>query len=234
VPPPAIVTGPVRAGRTCSSSRLDARNHGGGRRQRTCDTALRAASPVGDARRTLAWPSDAWSWGASFLQATRLTPTRWVTSLVDLERPRLFGPDGRPHQSRRRRLAACPTAGLAGPGRHGRAGSLAQIRQRPEAPLGHATVVVDHFHAIRLANALQPGDQWADRIEQGQAVGHDRPLHRRQGQLSQEDPPGGTHSGSSTRTPRSARIAWTRHLSAVATRTSAARWRSRARWSGTA
>jgi hypothetical protein len=38
--------------------------------------------------------------------------------------------------------------------------------------------------------ALQPGDQRTDRIDQGQAVGHDGPLHRRQGKLSQQDPTG--------------------------------------------
>jgi hypothetical protein len=45
--------------------------------------------------------------------------------------------------------------------------------------------------------------------------------------------PAEPHNGSATPTPRSARIACTRHLRA-ATRTSAARWRSRARWSRTA
>ena len=46
--------------------------------------------------------------------------------------------------------------------------------------------------------------------------------------------PAGPHNGSVTPTPRSARIACTRHLSAVAIRTSAVRWRSKPRWSRTA
>jgi transposase len=31
---------------------------------------------------------------------------------------------------------------------------MARVCQRAARPLGHATVVVDHFHAIRLANAV--------------------------------------------------------------------------------
>jgi transposase len=100
----------------------------------------------------------------SFLKATRLTPTRYVTGLVDLEGGRLLdvvadrtraAVDGwlgaRPHDW----LAHIATVALD-PWR-GYASALA-------APLGHATVVVDHFHAIRLANVVV--DQVRRRVQQ--------------------------------------------------------------------
>jgi hypothetical protein len=46
------------------------------------------------------------------------------------------GCGGRPHQSRGGRLAWCPTAGLAGPHRHGRPGPLARLRQCAGHPAG--------------------------------------------------------------------------------------------------
>jgi transposase len=90
----------------------------------------------------------------SFLKATRPAPTRWVTGLVDLEGGRLLDLvadrtraavggwlDDRPHDW----LAEVGTVVLD-PWR-GYASALV-------TPLGHATVVVDHFHAVRLANTV--------------------------------------------------------------------------------
>jgi transposase len=90
----------------------------------------------------------------SFLKATRLAPTRYVTGLVDLERGRLLdlvadrtraAVDGWLGARPRGWLARIATVALD-PWR-GYASALV-------ASLGHATVVVDHFHAIRLANAV--------------------------------------------------------------------------------
>jgi transposase len=79
------------------------------------------------------------------------------------------GGGGRPHQGRGGRLARCPAAQLAGQGRHGGAGPLARVCQRLVAPLGHARVVVDHFHAIKLANTVV--DQVRRRTQQA-TLGH--------------------------------------------------------------
>jgi transposase len=105
----------------------------------------------------------------SFLKATRTTPTRWVTGLVDLERGRLL--DLVAHRTRAAVagwLGARPRDWLAQVGVvaldpwRGYASALV-------APLGHATVVVDHFHAIRLANAVV--DQTRRRMQQA-TLGH--------------------------------------------------------------
>jgi transposase len=105
----------------------------------------------------------------SFLKATRLAPTQWVTGLVDLERGRLLdlvadrtraAVDGWLHARPRAWLAQVATVALD-PWR-GYASALI-------TPLGHATVVVDHFHAIRLANAAV--DQ-ARRRTQQTTLGH--------------------------------------------------------------
>jgi transposase len=85
----------------------------------------------------------------SFLKATRLAPTRWVTGLVDLEGGRLLDV-----------VAEVSTVALD-PWR-GYASALT-------APLGHATAVVDHFHAIRLANTVV--DQVRRRTQQA-TLGH--------------------------------------------------------------
>jgi hypothetical protein len=70
----------------------------------------------------------------SFLKATRLTPTRWVTGLVDLERGRLLDlVIDRTRAAVDGWLHARPRA-LAGPDRHGRAGPLALLCQRPDGP----------------------------------------------------------------------------------------------------
>jgi transposase len=105
----------------------------------------------------------------SFLKATRQAPTRYVTGLVDLERGRLLDVvadrtraavagwlDARPWDW----LAQVSTVALD-PWR-GYASALV-------APLGHATVVVDHFHAVRLANAVV--DQARRRVQQT-TLGH--------------------------------------------------------------
>jgi transposase len=90
----------------------------------------------------------------SFRKATRVAPTRWVTGLVDLERGRLLdvvadrtraAVDGWLDARSRDWLAQVGTVALD-PWR-GYASALV-------VPLGHATVVVDHFHAVRLANAV--------------------------------------------------------------------------------
>jgi transposase len=90
----------------------------------------------------------------SFLKATRTAPTQWITGLVDLERGRLLDVvadrtratvdgwlDARPRDwlTRITTVALDPWRGYA---------------SALVAPLGHARVVVDHFHAIRLANTV--------------------------------------------------------------------------------
>jgi transposase len=105
----------------------------------------------------------------SFLKATRLAPTRWVTGLVDLERGRLLDVVAdRTRAAVDGWLGARPAAWLAQVGMvaldpwRGYASALV-------APLGHATVVVDHFHAIRLANIVV--DQVRRRVQQA-TLGH--------------------------------------------------------------
>jgi transposase len=90
----------------------------------------------------------------SFLKATRLAPTRYVTSLVDLQRGRLLDlVADRTRTAVDGWLGARPRDWLAQVGTvaldpwHGYASALV-------AQLGHATVVVDHFHTIRLANLV--------------------------------------------------------------------------------
>jgi transposase len=105
----------------------------------------------------------------SFLKATRMAPTRYVTGLVDLERGRLLdvvadrtraAVDGWLHARPHGWLARIGTVALD-PWR-GYASALV-------APLGHARVVVDHFHAIRLANTMV--DQVRRRTQQA-TLGH--------------------------------------------------------------
>jgi transposase len=115
----------------------------------------------------------------SFLKATRRTPTRYVTGLVDLEIGRLLDlVADRTRAAVNSWLGARPAAWLAGVGTvaldpwRGYASALV-------APLGHATVVVDHFHAVRLANTVV--DQVRRRVQQA-ILGHRGrkrdPLHR--------------------------------------------------------
>jgi transposase len=105
----------------------------------------------------------------SFLKATRLAPTRYVTGLVDLEQGRLLdvvadrtraAVDGWLHARTRDWLARIATVALDP--WHGYASALV-------VPLGHATVVVDHFHAIKLANTVV--DQVRRRVQQA-TLGH--------------------------------------------------------------
>jgi transposase len=90
----------------------------------------------------------------SFLKATRTAPTRYVTGLVDLEGGRLLDVVAdRTRAAVDGWLGARTRAWLAGVGTvaldpwRGYASALV-------APLGHARVVVDHFHAVRLANTV--------------------------------------------------------------------------------
>jgi transposase len=105
----------------------------------------------------------------SFLKATRTAPTRYVTGLVDLERARLLDVVAdRTRAAVDSWLGAQPQGWLVGVGMvaldpwRGYASALI-------TPLGHATVVVDHFHAIRLANLMV--DQVRRRTQQA-TLGH--------------------------------------------------------------
>jgi transposase len=105
----------------------------------------------------------------SFLKATRVAPTRWVTGLVDLERGRLLDV-----VADRTRAAVDGWLGARPHGWLARIGTVALDPWRGYAsalvvPLGHATVVVDHFHAIRLANMVV--DQTRRRTQQT-TLGH--------------------------------------------------------------
>jgi transposase len=105
----------------------------------------------------------------SFLKATRVGPTRWVTGLVDLERGRLLDVTAdRTRAAVDSWLGARPRDWLA------RIGTVALDPWRGYASalpvlLGHARVVVDHFHAIRLANLVV--DQVRRRVQQA-TLGH--------------------------------------------------------------
>jgi transposase len=105
----------------------------------------------------------------SFLKATRLAPTQWVTGLVDLEGGRLLDVVAdRTRAAVHGWLGAQPREWLA------QVATVALDPWREYAsalvpPLGHATVVVDHFHAIRLANAVV--DQARRRTQQA-TLGH--------------------------------------------------------------
>jgi transposase len=105
----------------------------------------------------------------TFLKATRVAPTQWVTGLVDLEGGRLLdlvaertraAVAGWLHARPRDWLVQVATVALD-PWR-GYASALV-------VPLGHARVVVDHFHAIRLANTVV--DQTRRRTQQA-TLGH--------------------------------------------------------------
>jgi transposase len=105
----------------------------------------------------------------SFLKATRVAPTRWVTGLVDLKGGRLLEVVAdRTRAAVAGWLGARPRDWLA------QVGTVALDPWRGYAsalvtPLGHATVVVDHFHAIRLANVVV--DQVRRRTQQA-TLGH--------------------------------------------------------------
>jgi transposase len=105
----------------------------------------------------------------TFLKATQLAPTRYVTGLVDLEGGRLLDVVAdRTRAAVDDWLGARPVDWLAQVGTvaldpwRGYANALT-------ARLGHARVVVDHFHAVRLANAVV--DQGRRRTQQT-TLGH--------------------------------------------------------------
>jgi transposase len=105
----------------------------------------------------------------SFLKATPTSPTRWVTGLVDLEGGRLLEVVAdRTRAAVAGWLQARPRSWLA---------QVAMVALDPwrgyasalVTPLGHARVVVDHFHAIRLANTVV--DETRRRTQQA-TLGH--------------------------------------------------------------
>jgi transposase len=105
----------------------------------------------------------------SFLKATRLAPTRWITGLVDLEGGRLLDV-----VADRTRAAVDGWLGARSRDWLAQVGTVALDPWRGYAsalitPLGHARVVVDHFHAIRLANMVV--DQTRRRTQQA-ILGH--------------------------------------------------------------
>jgi transposase len=105
----------------------------------------------------------------SFLKATRRAPTRYVTGLVDLEGGRLLDV-----VADRTRAAV---DGWLGARPHGWLAQVGTVALDPwrgyasvlVASLGHARVVVDHFHAIKLANTVV--DQVRRRTQQT-TLGH--------------------------------------------------------------
>ena len=105
----------------------------------------------------------------SFLKATPTTPARYVTGLVDVAGGRLLDVIAdRTTRAVTAWLGARPRSWLAG------VGTVALDPWRGYAsalvvPLGHATVVVDHFHAIKLANTML--DEVRRRTQQA-ALGH--------------------------------------------------------------
>jgi transposase len=105
----------------------------------------------------------------SFLKATRQAPTRYVTGLVDLEGGRLLDV-----VADRTRAAVDGWLGARPHGWLAKVGTVALDPWRGYASalvasLGHARVVVDHFHAIKLANAVV--DQVRRRTQQT-TLGH--------------------------------------------------------------
>src|SRR5919199_3213500 len=105
----------------------------------------------------------------TFLKATRLAPTRYVTGLVDLEQGRLLDVVAdRTRAAVDRWLGAQPRGWLAA------VDTVALDPWRGYAsalitPLGHARVVVDHLHAVKGANAVV--DQVRRRTQQA-ILGH--------------------------------------------------------------
>jgi transposase len=105
----------------------------------------------------------------SFLKATRRAPTRYVTGLVDLEGGRLLDV-----VADRTRAALDGWLGARPYGWLAQVGTVALDPWRGYASalvasLGHARLVVDHFHAIKLANTAV--DQVRRRTQQT-TLGH--------------------------------------------------------------
>jgi transposase len=105
----------------------------------------------------------------SFLKPTRAAPTRYVTGLVDLEGGRLLEV-----VADRTRAAVAGWLGVQPRSWLARIATVALDPWRGYASalvasLGHATVVVDHFHAIKLANTVV--DQVRRRTQQA-TLGH--------------------------------------------------------------
>ena len=99
--------------------------------------------------------------------ATPTAPTR-ITGLVDVEGGRLLDVIA----DRATRTVTAWLARVRGPGwpgGNGRADPWRGYASALVASLGHATVVVDHFHAIKLANTIV--DQTRRRTQQA-LLGH--------------------------------------------------------------
>jgi transposase len=105
----------------------------------------------------------------SFLKATRHAPTQWVTGLVGLKRGRLLDV-----VADRTKAAVAGWLGARPRGWLAQVTTVALDPWRGYAsalvvPLGHARLVVDHFHAVRLANTVV--DQVRRRTQQA-TLGH--------------------------------------------------------------
>jgi transposase len=143
----------IELSQTDGSGNLVARDLGVG-----CATIMRAVADHGtqlvDDPRRLDGVATLGLDETNFLKATRLARTRWITGLVDLERGRLLDVVAdRTRAAVDDWLGARPRDWLAEVGTvaldpwRGYASAL-------DTPLGHARVVVDRFHAIRLANIV--------------------------------------------------------------------------------
>jgi transposase len=100
----------------------------------------------------------------SLLKATPTAPTRYVTGLVDLAAGRLLDVI-----ADRTRRAVDAWLAVRAPGWLAQVATVALDPWQGYAsalvvPLGHATVVVDHFHAIKLASTVV--DQTRRRVQQ--------------------------------------------------------------------
>jgi transposase len=105
----------------------------------------------------------------SFLKATRHAPAQWVTGLVGLKRGRLLDV-----VADRTKAAVAGWLGARPRGWLAQVTTVALDPWRGYAsalvvPLGHARLVVDHFHAVRLANTVV--DQVRRRTQQA-TLGH--------------------------------------------------------------
>jgi transposase len=105
----------------------------------------------------------------SFLRARRDRPTLFVSGLVDALSGRLLDGVEDRTASGGRVVVGPPRPPLVGPHRDRDAGSAPRLRQRRRRVSGHATLVVDHFHIVSLANRMI--DDVRRRVQQA-TLGH--------------------------------------------------------------